>query len=201
MSKEQIHPLRTVLWRRLDVDGMDACSFGQCEDGYEISGSALYLDGKRAIKLDYRVSCNSDWSTRAAWVSRWVGSERKGLSISRDTAVTWTVDGVELEEAAGLLDVDLGFTPATNTNAIKRLSLGVGDEAETTAVCLDTDDWCFKPLTQIYRRLSETEFAYCSPSHDYSATLIVDDFGIVREYPELWMAVSKPSRIDRDERV
>lgn len=29
------------------------------------------------------MSCNSDWSTRDAWVSGWVGSERIGLSISR----------------------------------------------------------------------------------------------------------------------
>lgn len=171
---------------------MDACSFGQCEDGYEISGSALSLDGKRATKLDYRVSCHSDWSTRAAQVSGWVGSERKGLSISRDAAGKWTTDGVELDGVMGLLDVDLGFTPATNTNAIKRLSLQVGDEAYTTAVWLDTDDWCFKCLTQVYRRLSNTEYAYCSPSHDYAATLEVDDFGIVRAYPQLWMAISEP---------
>lgn len=192
MSKEQIHPLRTVLWRRLDVDGMDTCSFGPREDGHEISGTALYLDGEQATKLDYRVSCNSDWSTRAARVSGWVGSERRGLSISSDAAGKWTADDVEPDGVMGLLDVDLGFTPATNTNAIKRLSLGIGDEAETTAVWLDTDDWCFKPLKQIYRRLSDSEFEYSSPSHDYRATLVVDDFGTVRAYPQLWMAISEP---------
>ena len=103
---------------------------------------------------------------------------------------TRSIDGAEIENVGGLLDVDLGFTPATNTNAIRRLGLAIGEEVETTAVWLDTEDWGFKPLKQVYRRLSKTEFAYASPSHDYAAILITDDFGIVRSYPQLWAAVS-----------
>ena len=91
-----------------------------------------------------------------------------------------------------VVDVDLGFTPATNTNAIKRLSLEIGAEVETTAVWLDIDDWSFKPLRQIYKRLSATELAYCSPSHEYDAILQIDDFDIIRHYPALWKMVSGP---------
>jgi len=36
-----------------------------------------------------------------------------------------------------LRDIDLGFTPATNMNAIKRLQLPIGEHAEFTAVWLD----------------------------------------------------------------
>jgi hypothetical protein len=179
------------------MEGMDACSFGARGDGFEISGTALYLDSHQPTSLDYRVSCNSDWSSQSASVKGWVGCEKREFSISRDVAGAWAIDGVEIPGVDGLLDIDLGFTPATNTNAINRLRLGVGDEAETTAVWLDTDDWCFKPLTQVYRRLSETEFAYCSPSHDYTATLVTDDFGIIRLYPQLWTAISEPTCSDK----
>ncbi len=201
MTDDLTHLPRTVLWRRIDVEGMDACSFAQRGDDCEISGTALFLDGKQTAKFDYRVSCTSDWSSLSAWVGGWIGSTKKELTISRSPAGMWIMDGVEVAGVTGLLDVDLGFTPATNTIAIKRLQLFVGQEEETTAVWLDTEDWSFKPLRQVYRRLSETEFAYSSPSHDYTATLLTDDFGIVRVYPQLWKAVSETTRSDRDERA
>lgn len=178
------------MWRRIDVDGMDACSFGLSDDGYLISGTALYQDGIEPSRFEYRVYCNSDWSSQSAWVGGWVGSQDKEASVSRDLEGNWSIGGEEISGVTGLLDIDLGFTPATNTNAIRRLALGVGEEVETTAVWLDVEAWCFKPLQQVYRRLSETEFTYSSPSHGYAANLVVDDFGIVRRYPQLWTLVS-----------
>lgn len=201
MPGDQTQLPRAVLWRRIDMEGMDACSFVQRDDGCVISGTALYLDGVRPTKFDYRVHCNSDWSSCSAWVSGWVGSEKKAFSISCDAEGKWLMDGAGVPGVAGLLDVDLGFTPATNTNAIRRLNLDVGEEQETTAVWLDTEDWCFKPLMQWYRRLSKTEYAYSSPSHDYTATLVTDDFNIVQVYPQLWEAISEPTGSDRDGRV
>ncbi len=188
---------RNVVWRRIDVQGLDACSFMQSADGYRISGTAIYLGGNETAKLEYQVSCDLDWSSQSAWVSGWIGPAAKEFSLSRVAAGRWIRDRDEISGVTGLLDIDLGFTPATNTNAIRRLGLAVGEEVETTAVWLDTDDWCFKPLTQVYRRLSETEYAYSSPSHNYAANLVTDSFGIVRLYPQLWEAVSEPTCTDK----
>lgn len=193
MTSERIQLIRTVLWRRIDVEGMDACAFGMHGDGYMVSGTALYQHGNEPAKLDYRVCCNADWSSQSAWVGGWIGSVAKEFSVSRDHAGAWSIDGEDISEVSGLLDIDLGFTPATNTNAIKRVGLAIGEEVETTAVWLDTEEWRFKPLRQVYRRLSETEYAYCSPSHNYSANLVTDAFGIIRQYPQLWAELSEPS--------
>ena len=72
-------------------------------------------------------------------------------------------------------DIDLGFTPASNTNAIRRLNLSRDEAADTIAVWLDTGDWTVKSLRQSYRRGNGDTFDYISPQHDYRATLIVDD--------------------------
>ena len=190
MSVEQSQLPRTLLWRRMDVEGMDACRFNTSVQGYLISGTALYLHGEKAARFEYSVSCNSDWSSQSAWVRGWLGRKELGFSISHDLTGNWTVDGIAIDGLRGLRDVNLGFTPATNTNAIKRMGLAVGEETETTAVWLDVDEWHFKPLRQVYRRLSETDYDYRSPTHDYSAILSTDAFGVVRQYPELWKAVS-----------
>ena len=193
---ELLFPI-TVLWRRIDVEGMDGCTFDLSGDGYVISGTAIYLDGIEPAKFDYTVACNADWSSQSASVSGWLGQHRKEFTLSRGPNDVWTIDGEVKNGLSGLVDIDLGFTPATNTNAIRRLGLAVGEDVETTAVWLDTESWCFKPLRQVYRRLSDTEIAYCSPAHDYAATLVTDGFGIVRRYPHLWAALpEKTARRD-----
>lgn len=191
VTADQEQLLRTVLWRRTDIEGMDACSFEGPNSGYLISGTAFFQDQRGPSKISYQVLCNADWSSQSAWVSGWLGASKLEFSLSCEPEGKWIKDAEEIVGVDGLLDVDLGFTPATNTNAIRRLRLAVGDEVETTAVWLDTEDWNFKPLRQVYRRLSETEFLYSSPSHDYLAKLVTDEFGIIRQYPDLWTAISE----------
>ena len=181
--------LRNVLWRRLDAEGMDACRFGSTDDGWEILGTAIYLAAGRAARLDYRVACDPDWRTTQAHVVGWMGGDEVALHLLQAADRGWMLNGDPLAGVQGLLDVDLGFTPATNTNAIRRLGPRPGETVETTAVWLDPDDGVFKPLRQIYRRLSPTSLYYESPSHGYAAELRTDDFGIVRSYPGLWTAI------------
>ncbi|MDX8352368.1 putative glycolipid-binding domain-containing protein [Cognatiyoonia sp. IB215182] len=191
MTDDKSRLPRTVLWRRIDVEGLDACHYGRSESGYEISGTAIYLEGNEPANFTYRISCSTDWSSNSAWVTGRLGATEKNIKLSRDAGGEWAFNDESVAGLDGLLDIDLGFSPATNTNAINRLGLSIGEEVETTAVWLDTADWRIIPLRQVYRRLSSTEFVYRSPSHDYSAKLTTDDFGIVREYPGLWTAVSQ----------
>ncbi|GFE63181.1 hypothetical protein KIN_02550 [Litoreibacter roseus] len=188
---------RYVLWRRIDVDGMDACSVSQSDEGYVTSGVAVYLAENGPARVSYEVTCDSEWRSRSVRVSGWIGRSRISLTLSRSSGTGWSVNGERLHGVDDLQDIDLGFTPATNTNALKRLRLANGTATETTALWLDVKDWRFKPLRQVYRRVSDTVYEYSSPSHDYHTELTVDGFGIVRSYPELWEAISHPApRLD-----
>jgi uncharacterized protein len=123
-----------------------------------------------------------------------VGDRKVEVLIERASGGRWNVNGDSLDQLIGLQDIDLGFTPASNTNAIRRLNLSVGDEAQSAAAWLDTEDWTVKPLQQTYRRLARGKYEYESPAHDFRASLAVDEFGAVQEYPTLWTMVSPRSR-------
>ena len=179
--------MRRVLWRRLDQEGHDACQFAHTVDGWIIEGAAVFEHDGQAANLFYRLVCDQKWTSMRATVAGWIGEGDFQLNIERDGDNGWRINGKKSQSLDGLKDIDLGFTPASNTNAIKRLSLCKGDEAESVAVWLDTNDWTVKPLRQSYRRTQNNAFDYASPQHDYRATLTVDDFGAVTEYPELWV--------------
>jgi hypothetical protein len=179
-----------VVWNRLDVPGMDACRFQRASNGWTISGVAIFIADGSPAKLAYEIMCYTDWSTRVATVSGWIGKRNMAIALERQEGADWFLNGAAMACASNLVDVDLGFTPATNTSAMRRLNLQQGQEIETTALWLDTSDWMFKPLRQLYRRKSDSVFDYKSPLHGYQAELTVDAFGVITNYPQLW-AVAK----------
>lgn len=181
--------MHIVLWKRLDHEGHDACRFSRTADGWTVEGTAVFEQDGQVVNLAYRLICDRSWVSLQASVAGWIGEIDFLLDIERDGDDCWRVNGIQNQALTGLKDIDLGFTPASNTNAIRRLNLSGDEAAETIAVWLDTEDWTVKPLRQSYHRGKGDTFHYISPQHDYRATLIVDDFGAVTKYPDLWEMV------------
>lgn len=186
--------MHMVFWKRLELEGHDACRFAETRDGWTIEGTAVFEHDYGAAALTYRLLCDKHWSSRKASVRGWVGENTVELLVERASDGSWSVNGRNNDALAGLEDIDLGFTPASNTNAIRRLNLPEGEEAESVSVWLDTEDWNVKPLHQWYRRIGGNAYDYESPMHDYRATLLVDEFGAVQEYPNLWTMLDRRKR-------
>ena len=180
----------TVIWKRLDQDGHDACRFLRNQDTWIIEGCAVFLRDGTPANLAYQLVCDSHWRSLHATVDGWVGAEKIDFSIERKNNA-WFINKSLREDLAGLEDIDLGFTPASNKNAICRLNLSDGFNSGSMAVWLDMEDWTVKPLRQTYNRIGKNAYDYSSPLHDDRATLRVNDFGIVTEYPGLWMMISQ----------
>ncbi len=181
--------MRSIMWQRIDILGSEACSINHNGTSHVVSGMAIYAAESYPVRIAYSVTCNDEWECHAATVERWIGADRLNLALTRQANGTWTLNDKAVDAVDTLLDIDLGFTPATNTNAIKRLGLRIGDQAEFTAVWLDDKTWTFKPLRQRYERLNENSYRYTSVDSGYETDLIVDEFGLVRVYPDLWEAV------------
>jgi len=64
---------QSILWRRLDTPGHDACVLWTTRDGGHLAGTAVFLEGGHPCQLRYEVVCDAEWRTRSAVVSGWVG--------------------------------------------------------------------------------------------------------------------------------
>jgi len=176
----------TLLWRRLDSPGHDICWLQQSTTGWQVSGTAIFLFDQMPCCLTYEVRVNTSWQTYAAKVSGYVGKSAVVLAIALTPAKLWSLNGIETEEVTGCIDLDLGFTPATNLIAIRRLALNVGEQASAPAAWLDFPDCKLKQLEQHYHRISNYEYAYTAPDVGYAATLEVNHYGAIVRYPDLW---------------
>ena len=92
----------------------------------------------------------------------------------------------EYEDCA---DVDLSFTPATNTLPIRRLGLGVGEKADIAVAWLRWPELKVERVGQRYARLAADRYRYTQG--DFEAELTVDEHGLVLEYDGLWKAIAR----------
>lgn len=172
-------------WRKLDSPGHDSCRFFRLADGYRLLGAAVFLESGQACHLQYDVRADPQFRTQSACVAGYVGKTPVDVRIHA-RAGGWAVDGQIDARLAGCLDVDLGFTPATNLLPLRRLALAVGQEAEAPAAWLELPSMGFRLLAQRYKRLSRTEYDYQAPSCGYRGTLRVSPVGAVVQYPGLF---------------
>lgn len=173
-------------WRRLDVPGTDDCALEALPAGWRLLGMAAFGTGDAASRLAYSVECDREWRTLGAEVHGMVGPRRLALAVRRNAADEWSVDGRPAPELGGLIDLDLGFTPATNLFPLRRLALQPGQSAQAEAAWLDDESWQLRRLPQRYARRGEREYWYESPTAGYAALLSVAANGFVSEYPGLW---------------
>ena len=178
----------TILWRRLDLPGHDACRLTEDEKGWTLEGTAVFHE-ESPTRLSYRVEGGPAWRTRRGVVRGWIGNRSVQIEIRRGEDGAWSLDGEPLAHLGGPAYLDLGFTPATNLVPLRRLALKVGDASEAPAAWLDPKAGRLELLAQRYERRSESTYWYQAPSVCFAALLEVDASGFVRHYPQLWTAV------------
>lgn len=176
-------------WRRLDVRGSDCCELVRSEQGWLLRGLAEYEDPRGVARLEYAVEADSAWRTVEGSVRGAVGEESIELAVIRELDGRWRVNGIPVPGLDGLIDLDLGFTPATNLFPLRRLALRPGQAADAAAAWLDEERWMLSRLTQRYERRSEDAWWYESRDGGYAGLLRVNAEGFVTDYPGLWAAV------------
>jgi hypothetical protein len=178
----------TILWRRLDQPGHDSARLFFHDAQWHLAGTAVFMESRQPCRLDYRVVCDASWRTVSGSVTGWWGDRAVSVEVRADSARRWWCNDVLCHVVAGCVDLDLGFTPATNLLPIRRLALPVGGSASARAAWLGFPSLALTPLDQTYRRTGEATYAYQSDGGRFSAELSVNDHGFVIGYPELWEA-------------
>ena len=177
-------------WRRLDQPGHDRCRLFRLSSGWKLRGMAVFIEAGQPCSFAYDVVVDSHWKTRSARLTGFRARKEIDLRIRRNAEGNWRV-GTKMQQAvAGCVDIDLGFTPATNMLAIRRLNLSVGENAEAPAAWLALPSLKLKVLPQTYLRSAELEYEYEAPSVGYKGRLRVSKLGVVEQYPRLFEIAS-----------
>jgi hypothetical protein len=187
-------------WRRIDVSGHEEARAERTPGGWRLTGELDVEEAGMAARLRYAIECDPEWRTRSAIIDGEAAGRPIRFTLAADGEGHWKRDGLSAPDLAGALDVDLGFTPATNTLPIRRLALVVGESAPVRSAWIRFPELRLEPLEQTYTREAEVTFRYRALVDDepFIAQLDVDAFGRVVRYEGLWEAELTSPDPDQD---
>lgn len=194
-----LHPFPNeshMRWRRLDLLGTEEARVERRMTGWHLTGELRVKESDVTAVLRYVIECDAAWCTRSALIEGTAEGDPVRFEFAADGRGNWKLNGVVVPEVAGALDIDLGFTPATNTLPIRRLSLDVGASAPVQSAWLRFPELRFERLDQTYTRETELGFRYRAnvDGEPFVARLDTDAFGRVLRYEGLWEAeLAEPS--------
>ena len=176
-------------WERLDRPGRDAALLQATDGGWLLRGAAAFDHDAGPAAVAYQVEVDARWETKRGLISGLLGDQTIQHEIRRD-GQGWILNGVAVRGLDHLVDLDYGFTPATNVLQLSRLALEPGQQAEVPVAWFDLDSASLVELPQTYERRSQASYWYEAPTVPYRALLEIAPNGFVRSYPGLWRLVA-----------
>lgn len=172
-------------WIRLDRPGRDTAMLRPSGGGWLLQGAAVFDQNGGSVVVAYEVEADAHWETKRGGISGFLGDETIRYEIQRDSA-GWRLNGALIEGLDHLVDLDYGFTPATNVLQLSRIALKSGQRAEVPVVWFDLDSASLTELPQSYERRSGASYWYEAPTVSYQGLLEIAPNGFVQSYPGLW---------------
>jgi len=189
-TKTERRLIRAVLWQRVQGTGLERFELLQDPDGWVLRGAILALEKQGPAQANYEILCDAAWHTLRAVVSLRDGIHDRSLALTVEDG-RWVENGNERPAVRGCIDIDLGWSPSTNTLPIRRLGLAVGQKSgPVTAAWVRFPELTLEPLPQEYERLAERRYRYSSRGGAFTAELEIDEDGLVVDYQGIWRRVS-----------
>jgi uncharacterized protein len=186
---------RWILWQGLIAPSMERFIVVVSANGFEFDGLLLQAHQDVPYVARYAIRVDEAWRTRAVEVAIENGG-LNSISLETDGAGHWTDNGKPLSELDGCVDVDLEWSPSTNTLPIRRLALSPGKSRTLSAAWVRFPSLQAERLEQTYERLDDRRYRYRSGR--FTAELLVDDDGLVAQYGFNWKAVATSGTLATD---
>ena len=177
--------LQSMLWTCNKCPSYEYFKLSQFDKGYLLDGAVIAYEGVPLL-MNYKIECDETWRTKSAVITQEQLGKTNRLTLKPDSANGWLVNEIPQPSLSGIVDVDLEFSPSTNTLPIRRLNLKVGESASVDTLWVRLNDLKAMKSSQRYTRLDENRYCYENPTLNFTATLDVDELGLVVRYGNLW---------------
>jgi hypothetical protein len=174
------------LWQWVQSPGLERFEFSRIGDEWVFRGTILTLSHDAPAEMRYEIACDRSFRTKNAKISLVDASGEHTLKIdARDGR--WFENGRENQVVNGAIDIDLGWSPSTNTLPLKRLKLEIGQSSgEFVAAWVRFPELTLQPLRQEYLRLGDRQYRYSSRGGAFVAKLTMDKDDLVMDYEGFW---------------
>jgi uncharacterized protein len=184
-----IVPSPSCMWKVLDGTGLERFQLLPLGEGWNLRGTLIRLHQGQPFEVKYSIACDSRWQTLNANIELW-GNQKNSSIFVENREGAWTANGQRVSQLDGCLDMDLEWSPSTNTLPIRRLKLAEHRESGLIdAAWIRFPELALDRLEQRYTLLADRCYRYSSGQGQFTAEIVVDERGIVEEYKGYWKQV------------
>lgn len=177
-----------ITWIGEDHLSIEKCHVIEKEQSFHSRGEVVGNKNNQVYGVDYQIVVDNNWETRFFSISCSHGHKNYFLHAHKINNV-WVIDDVEHPEFNECLDVDIAITPYTNSLPINRLKMEVGESKDIKVLYINPIEERVALVMQRYTRLTENTYHYENLWNDFKATIIVEENGLVTDYPEMYKAI------------
>jgi hypothetical protein len=177
-----------VLWCCPLLSSSEHASLRESEDGYRLQGVVAVPLENVPCHIEYTVLVDLQWRAGEVRAAIVIPSGVREIVLRSHPTQGWVLDGVAAPFLRDCHDIDLGWTPATNTIPIRRLELEIGETASIAVAWIRFPELDVVRNEQHYTRLASDRWRYRSGEFDFE--LATDPVsGLVLTYgDDLWRA-------------
>ena len=178
-----------LIWTALDEPGYEHVRIDEGRPGWIVFDSMFVRVHAGGVRRGgYTLICDTAWRTLEL---RIMVEQAPGQMAARHLLATgdgrWTdADGIHLPELDGCVDVDIAWTPLTNTLPVRRLGRWSGREEAIRVVYVALPGLALSAMEQRYTGLADGHVRYASVTSGVTRDLTMDGEGFVLEYPDLF---------------
>lgn len=175
-----------ILWTGWENQSVEFCNLVKKPTDIEVNGSIISSYSGEFCKVEYSIFLNPDWTVSAFTLEAQFSQEPVNWYLNAEKGHGWTIAHHDAEPFKDCIDIDISFTPFTNSLPVNRLHMKEGDTADIQVLYIDIMERKLKPVNQRYTRLPALQYKFENVPNDFEAVLELDENGLVVNYPDLY---------------
>jgi hypothetical protein len=177
-----------ISWLCAPLASSEHCTLLDTGDGHSFHGVVVVPLGDDPGHIDYTVVVDSQWWPLLVESTITTPSGVRTIELRTRDDGGWELDGTRATDLEGCADVDLGWSPATNTIPIRRLDLEIGASASITAAWIRFPDLDVVRNEQRYTRLAQDRWRYQAEEYEFELSVDVATGFVLAYGDDLWQA-------------
>ena len=173
-----------IKWENWNKDATENLTLRETNEGIFVA-STIESFGEKKFIARYEIICDVAWRVKKFKIE--LVDTQQILELTANGLGVWSDASGIVRALEGAIDVDINVTPFTNTLPIRRLKLKENQSKEIVVVYVSIPEFIISTERQQYTCIIPGKlYRFESLDRNFIREIVVDDKGLVLEYPGLF---------------
>lgn len=182
--------MKTLIWQGIFYQSLEYFTLKENNGNHIVTSRIIGCLKDQLYSVDYHLTIDINWNILEFSIESEVNTVKNRLTGKKQQD-NWEINGNINPDFKGFQYIDISLTPFTNTLPVNKLKLPENRAQEIEVIYIDVLNHQIRPAQQRYTRTSSDRYLYENIQSDFKAEIVVDENGLVIQYPELFKKITE----------